>query len=326
MPEGCERSADYGGVLPWVKVDVAVDRDPKVISAGFYGKELFLFLLRLHADVYRAKANGVIGAEYVTPAYIAAFWQNPGGAEQVAEALAACSKAGLIRFADNGDCEIVGWTRDKWGMPKSGAERRGPGANGRGPGANGRRPGANGRRPGVAENKNKSKSKNEITTPELGAASSDVGQVICLPPRPNPDASSLSPPDKRSASGRAALAVARETVRFFNQQCGNHGLVRRSKVATHAKRVQRLLAHGHTPLEIRMVILWALDGPEHWAKDDTKKAWIQLETLLKYQSGHGSRTFREYLERAEEWVATKFGADVLQKRLGTSDEQETESG
>lgn len=297
----------------WCKISVNFDQHPKAVLAGFMGKELFLYLCRLNS---RLRRDGDIPALYMAPEYIADQWRPPGGAEAVADALVACVRAELVALDEQGNCTLVGWNKEEWGSNKTPAERSKKYRDKRNTAASRGVTQRNANRPDREE----SRLDQIPPTPGVGATpgkcvAANAAAVIPIGSRARPGSTPAAP---RSPLDERARSVADETARFFNDKCRAHGVARRAKGATHFKRVRRLLKEGAAPIQLRLVVLWALEGPECWPKHETLSKHLQLETLLKGQSSGGSRTFWDYLERAEEWCALKFGQGPLAK-LGGDD-------
>ena len=104
--------------MKWCKMATDFDENPKVVAAGILGRDLFLFLVRLNA---RRRGEGVIPESYMDLDYLARQWG--GSHDQVLEALADATTAGLVERMDDGSYALIGWSREEWGMPLTGAER-----------------------------------------------------------------------------------------------------------------------------------------------------------------------------------------------------------
>ena len=295
----------------WIKVAQTYHRNPKARAAGWWGKELFLYLLCVNGEV---NEDGHLPAHYVAPDHIAYEWGNPGGASQVQDALDACERAGLIEQTADG-VDILGYD-SQWGKRLSGAERQ-------------RRYRERKRAAKLAESvtpierKKDKKERKNSTPPSLrsgdGSGNENVtgkGIAPTVAPAAVPTHDANPPASKRATVPRQVAALAESTCEYFNRKCGELGIKRRAKPQTHHKRLHRLVRDGADPRKIRIVVAWALYGPEPWHKSEVLRPHLQLSTLLKTQCPRGGRTFWDYLERAEEWAAAQLGEEKLAAFLG----------
>lgn len=106
--------------MKWCKIAADFDANPKAFNAGFFGRSLFLFLVRLNT---RIRGDGIIPEQYMDLDYLTQQWAPPGGREQVVDALVDATTAELLERNDDGSYALVGWSREEWGAPLTGAER-----------------------------------------------------------------------------------------------------------------------------------------------------------------------------------------------------------
>jgi hypothetical protein len=100
-------------VMEHLRIDPLFDEHPDVERAGWAGKELFHFLLRLSA---RMDLGGAFDSRRLEPAWIARRWEltadDLGGVDPVAwigAALQRCIASGLLASDGQGGAVICGW-------------------------------------------------------------------------------------------------------------------------------------------------------------------------------------------------------------------------
>lgn len=263
-------------MTPWIKVSSTFDDHPKTVRAGWFAKELFLFLLRLNAQI---EGSGSLISSFADPAYLRLRWRYDGPVDAIEAGLVALVEAGLITRDADGSIEINGWNREEWGRPLTNAERQARHRLAK----------------KVTESSGCYKS-NAIRREEKR-------REIILPADISGD---IGDDPQKQAKQPRDLAVTISVVDFFNRSCRAHGVDRRARVHdSHRKRIARLLRAGATELEIRLVVLWTLEGPERWGENPVLRDYLRPETLFKAQSPSGSRTFWDYLDRAREWGKTQ---------------------
>ena len=266
----------------WIKIARALDDHPKVINAGWLGKELYLYLLRLNGEL---AAEGAIPASFANPEYLKLRWRFPGETKEIIGALDSLIAARLIDVDEAGNLTILGWNREEWGGPLSGAERQ--------------------------------KRHRKVTASNASNATRP-DQTRSDQTRPD---QKVSPADIRDIGDD----LVTRTVDYFNRACRGAGVERRARVHdAHAKRIRRLVKRGAKELELRLVVLWAIEGPERWPANEVLREHLKLETLFKAQSPNGSRTFWDYRDAAIEWADRRGVAlEGLDKRSnGVSPETE----
>ena len=102
----------------WTKIDCGLDQHPKIIQAGYDGKNLFQLLLRINA---RWDFDGCIKPAYATATYLAPML--PLTVDDTAVALDRLAAAELITWGEDGTLFINGWD-DYWKSDVDDASRQ----------------------------------------------------------------------------------------------------------------------------------------------------------------------------------------------------------
>lgn len=265
----------------WVKMSTGYDSNPKVLAAGWLGSQLFLLLVRLHAV---HSEGGFLPSALLNPVFLRTVWHFPGSEEELETAIQKCVEAGLLHRVDTG-CQIAGWTESEWGRATSTERVRRHRERKRQQEGGETLPGYS--NVSMLRNAKKERKKDRERT-----------RVANLPSFAEP-----APTQPGAAKLARDASIASTLCEFFNKTCGDFGVTRRATPnPAMVKRVAALVKAGASLRDMKLVVCWAVEG-DGWAGNERMERYLQLETLLKRQSSHGNRTFFDYLDRAEQWLA-----------------------